>query len=185
VQTRLGSKSTLRAWRTTAGGTDAGQVLVGLEYPDQASWAVDSTKVQADAEWLKIQAGLADVRTVVSNAIWRDVSPVASKGAGGGTMLLTGITVKPGKRDEYLKRVSAANAINERLGMKNRIRVWEAEIAGQATGSLAVGVEYADLASYVGDQEKLAADAEWQKVLASLDEVRTVTGRWLYQEIAP
>ena len=50
-------------------------------------------------------------------------------------------------------------------------------LAEDATGSMAVGVEYADLASYVGDQEKLAADAEWQKLLASLDE----RGRWSWE----
>ncbi len=185
VQTRLGSKATMRVWNTTVGGSDAGQVLVGIEYPDQASWAADTSKMQADAEWQKIQAGLAGVRTVVSNSVWRDVSPVASKGAAGGTLVLTGVSVKAGDRDDYLQRVATANAVSDRLGLKGRIRVWQAELAGQATGSIAVGVEYPDVASYVSEQQKLTADAEWKKTLAGLDSVRTITGRWLYQEITP
>lgn len=185
VQTRLGSKSTMRVWNTTVGGDDAGQMLVAIEYPDQASWAADTTKMQADAEWQKIQAGLAGVRTVVSNAVWRDVSPAASKGAAGPTLLLTGVSVKPGERDDYLQRVATANGVSDRLGLKGRIRVWQAELAGRATGSMAVGIEYPDSASYVSEQQKLTADAEWKKTLAGLDGVRTITGRWLYQEMTP
>jgi len=185
VLTRLGSKASMRAWNTTAGGPDSGQVLVGLEYPDEAAWAADSPKIQADAEWQKIQSGLANVRTVVSNSIWRDVSPVVSKGAPGSTLVITGVAVKPGRQDDYLQRVASLNAVSDRLGLKGRTRVWHATLAGPAAGSMAVGAEYPDLASYVTEQGKMSADAEWKKTLAGLDEVRTLTGRWLYQEITP
>ena len=77
---------------------DAGQVLVGLEYPDQAAWAADLPKIQVDPEWQKIQAGLSPVRTVVSNSIWRDISPEASAGS---ALVLSGVTVKPGKLEDY------------------------------------------------------------------------------------
>jgi hypothetical protein len=185
VMTRLGSKASMRVWNTTAGGPNSGQVLVGLEYPDQATWATDSPKMQADAEWQKIQAGLANVRTVVGNSIWRDVSPVVSKGMAGSTLVLTAVAVKPGKQDDYLKRIASLNAVSDRLGLKGRTRVWNAVLAGPAAGSIAVGAEYPDLASYVSEQDKLTADAEWTKTLAGLDEVRTLTGRSLYQEITP
>lgn len=185
VLTRLGSKGQMRLWNTTAGGTDTGTILVGVEYPDQASWAADAPRMQADAEWKKIVAGLATVRTVLSTSIWRDISPSPSASAAGPVLVITGAEVKPGKLDEYRKRVGAARAISERLGVKGRLRMWRAELAGPETGAVAVGLEYPDLATYVADQDKLAADAEWQGLLSGLDELRTPTGRWLYQEITP
>lgn len=185
VLTRIGSKGTLRVWNTTMGGTDAGQVLVGLEYPDLAAWAADSGKLQADAEWQKIQAGLVGVRTVVSNAVWRDVSMDTSALGAGRTLVLTGVAVKPGKFEEYRKRAADSKAISDRLKVPGRIRVWQATLAGSATGAVAVGIEYPDVSAYVAAQEKLAADAEWQKLLASFDDLRTIEGRWLYSEITP
>ena len=80
---------------------------------------------------------------------------------------------------------TSARAINERLKIPSRVRIWQADLAGTTAGALAIGSEYADVPTYVAAQEKLAADAEWQKFLAGLDDVRTVTGRWLYQEITP
>jgi hypothetical protein len=185
VLTRLGSKATMRVWNTTAGGPNAGQLLVGLEYPDEATWAADSPKVQGDAEWQKIQAGLANVRTVVGNSIWRDVSPVVSKGPPGSTLVLTGVAVKPGKQDDYLQRIATLNGVSDRLGLKGRTRVWHALLAGPAAGSIAVGIEYPDLGSYVSEQAKMTADAEWKRTLAGLDDLRTMTGRSLHQEITP
>ncbi len=183
IQTRLGSKGTMRVWNVTAGGADAGTVLVGLEYPDAASWAADSGKMQADAEWQKVQAGLAGIRTVVSNAVWRDISPTPSTASAGPTMVITGVAIKPGKLEEYRKAVASAGPITERLKAGGRTRLWQADLAGANSGDVVVGIEYADVASYVSAQEKLAADSEWQKVRSSLDDLRTVNGRWLYQEI--
>ena len=185
VLTRLGSKATMRVWNTTMGGTDAGQILVGLEYPDQAAWGADSGKLQADAEWQKIQVGLAGIRTVVSNAVWRDISPETSPSGAGGTLVLTGVAVKPGKLEAYRKSVGSAKAISDRLEVPGRVRIWQAELAGTAAGAVAVGIEYPDVSAYVAAQEKLAADAEWQKLRANLDDLRTVDGRWLYSEITP
>ncbi len=175
----------MRVWNATMAGTDAGQILAGLEYPDQATWATDSAKLQADAEWQKIQGGLSGIRTVVSNAVWLDISPKTSQSGAGSTLVLMGAAVKPGKLEGYRQRVGSVNAINERLKIPARIRMWQAELAGMAAGAVAIGIEYPDVPAYVAAQEKLAADAEWQKLLASLDELRTLEGRWLYQEITP
>jgi hypothetical protein len=185
VLARLESKGTMRVWNTTQGGTDTGTVLVGVEYPDMAAWAADSPRIQADAEWKKIVAGLATVRTVMSSAIWRDISPSASTSGPGKVLVLTGVEVKPGQLEEYKERVGSARAINERLGLTGRLRMWRAELAGPEAGAVAVGIEYPDVASYVAEQDKLSADSEWQTLLSSLDAVRTPAGRWMYQEITP
>jgi hypothetical protein len=187
VLTRVASSGKLRMWQATAAGPDTGEVLVGIEYPNAAAWATDSTKVQNDAEWQKIVAGLDGLRTLASIAVWRDVSPTpaSASAAGSGVLLLTGVQVKPGKLTTYLERLKASQAIVEKLGLKQQVRAWRAELAGAMTGSVAIGVEYPDLSTYVADQAKLVADPEWQKFLSGLDELRTLAGRWLYREITP
>lgn len=186
VIARVDSEARLRMWETTAGGEDAGAILVAVEYANEAAWAADSARTQSDPEWRKIVAGLHGMRTVVSTSIWRDVSPSpVAGGAGGGVLVLTGVAVQPGKLEQYRKLVGDGKAIVERLGLTSQLRMWRAELAGPSTGSVAVGVQYPDLATYVADQAKLAGDAEWQKLLAALDAVRTIEGRWLYREITP
>jgi hypothetical protein len=187
VLTRVESSGKLRIWQATAAGPDSGEVLVGIEYPNAAAWATDSTKAQDDAEWQKIVAGLDDLRTLQSIAVWRDVSPTpASMSApGSGVLLLTGVQIKPGKLATYLERLKASQPIVAKLGLKQQMRAWHADLAGPLTGSVAVGVEYPDLSTYVASQAKLSADPEWQKLLSGLDELRTLAGRWLYREITP
>jgi hypothetical protein len=185
VLTRLGSRGTMRVWNTTAGGPDTGTILVAVEYPDMAAWAADSPRIQADAEWKKLVAGLATVRTLLGTSIWRDISPEASASSPGKVLLLTGAEVEPGQLETYRQRVATSRAISGRLGLKGRLRMWQAQLAGPEAGSVAVGVEYPDVATYVAEQEKLSADPEWQKLLSGLDGVRKLRGRWLYQEITP
>jgi hypothetical protein len=187
VLARLASSGKMRMWQATAAGPDTGAVLVGIEYPNAAAWAADSTKIQGDAEWQKILAGLDELRTLEGSSIWRDVSqsPGQASAPSSGVLLITGVQVKPGKLDTYRQRLASGQAISERLGLKARMRAWHAELAGPTTGAVAVGVEYPDLATYVADQAKLAGDPEWQKLVSGLDEIRTLGGRSLYQEITP
>lgn len=183
VIARIDAKATVRAWEATAAGEDSGNVLVGIEYADDASWAAGSGKMQSDAEWQKIVAGLTGLRTVVSTSIWRDVSPSPVTGAGGSVLVLTGVEVMPGKFEEYRTLVGNARAISDGLGLKNQTRLWRAELAGPNTGAVAVGITYPDLATYAADRATLAADAAWQKFMTDLDGVRTVRSRALYREL--
>jgi hypothetical protein len=184
---RIDPQARVRVWEATAAGEDTGQILVGVEYPNEAAWAADSAKTQGDAEWRQIVAGLTGLRTVVSTSLWRDISPgpAAGAAAGGGVLVLTGVAVQPGKLEAYRTQVGQGQAISERLGLTSQLRLWRAELAGPGTGSVAVGIQYPDLATYVAERAKLAADAEWQKLLTGLDALRSVQGRWLYREITP
>ncbi len=184
VLARIGSSATLRVWAATAAGTDTGNVLVGLEYPNAAAWAADQPKTQSDAEWQKILAGLPALRTLEANSLWRDISLNASEGKGS-VLVVTGVRVNPGKLDEYRKRVGSTKAISDRLGLTGRLRMWHAELAGEATGNVAVVVEYADLATYVAETGKTAADSEWQALIGGLGDIRSLAGRWMYSEITP
>lgn len=180
---RLGSPATVRMWRTTAAGPNTGAVIVGVEYPNAEAWAADQPKLEADAEWQQSLARLPGLRTVLSMSLWKDISTTPAQGAGGKTLVITGVEVKPGKLEEYRKRVGSARAISDRLGLESTTRMWHAQLAGPDTGNVAVGIEYADLATYVAENAKLTADPEWQKLLAGLDELRTIRGRWLYEAI--
>ena len=185
VMSRLGSSGKVRAWNTTAGGPDTGSVIVGIEYPNQEAWAKDGPRIQNDSEWRAIVDDLHEIRTLEGSSIWRDISPNTSGASTGSVLLITGVAVHPGQLEEYRKRVGRAEGISKRLGLKGRPRMWHAIVAGPNTGGVVVGIEYPDLTTYVAEQTKLAGDAEWQKLIAGLDPIRTLTGRWLYQEITP
>ena len=70
-------------------------------------------------------------------------------------------------------------------GAKQRYRVIDFARGKLDEVGTVVGIEYDDVASYVADQDKLAMDAEWKQFLSGLSDLRTLTGRWLYQEITP
>jgi hypothetical protein len=71
--TRLGSKSTMRAWRARFAGPNAGAVIVSIEYPDMASFAADDAKTQADAEYSSLIKGLDRVRKITSDSLYEEL----------------------------------------------------------------------------------------------------------------
>jgi hypothetical protein len=98
---------------------------------------------------------------------------------------VTAVQVKAGQMDAYLARVKQLQAIIKRLGTSGTTRVWEATLSGDDTGTVVVGVEYPSLASYAESTAKVSADPEWQKLMAGLDDMRTVVSRSLYRERTP
>ena len=149
-----------------------------------AAWAATQAKLEADTEWGQIQGRLAGLRKLVSLALWKDISPTPAQTGSGKVLVITGIQAKPGKLQEYRTRLTSMQASMKRLGLTGTVRVWQADLAGPETGDIAIGTEYADLATYVAEQAKLSADPEWKKLLAGLDEIRTLQGRWLYEAIS-
>jgi hypothetical protein len=71
--TRLGSKSTMRVWRTRFAGPDAGAIVVSIEYPDMATFAAEDAKIQADAEYTSLIKGLDRVRKIVSDSLYEEM----------------------------------------------------------------------------------------------------------------
>jgi hypothetical protein len=184
VLKRVGSTATMRLWRNTQGGPATGTILVGLEFANAEAWAQDTAKIQADEGWQDIVEDLHKLRTLEGSSIWTDISPSTSTGQGS-VMLVTGVTVNPGKLKAYRKELSKLSAIGERLGNTARIRTWHATLAGPNTGNVAVGAEYKDLATYVSEQAKVSGDTEWQGILKGLDGIRTLEARSLYRDITP
>ena len=106
--------------------------------------------------------------------------------AGPDTVLqVTAVQVKAGQMDAYLAKVKQLQAVIKRLGASGTTRVWEATLSGDDTGTVVVGIEYPSLAAYAESTAKVSADPEWQKLMAGLDDMRTVVSRSLYRERTP
>ena len=72
---KLTPKMVMRAWQATFAGEETGAVIVSLEYPGSISaFATAWEKTLADkkmAAWLK---GLGDLRELVSDSLYRELS---------------------------------------------------------------------------------------------------------------
>jgi len=73
IMKRLGSESKVRVWQARYAGTDTGTVFVSIEYADMETFARDNAKAKADPEFQKLQAGLADLRTTLSNSLFEEL----------------------------------------------------------------------------------------------------------------
>lgn len=182
VMDRVGGTGKLQIWNATLAGTNAGTSLVVVSYPSLAAYAETTTKTSADPEWQKIFGGLHEVRTLISQSLLVSsdgggMPPAAASGA-----VLQGVLVrvKPGQLDTYLQRIEALKAAQERVGSSGTLRVWQASLAGEMAGTIAVGITHPSLAAYAENTTKLQGDAEAQKLLEGLDAIRTVVSRSLY-----
>ncbi len=187
VMNRLKIGVSIEAWQVTAGGPTTGTTAVVLEYPSLAAYAEGTTKTQDDAEFQKLIAGLDGLRTIQSSSLYRQVSGPGSAGdiPTGSVLQTVSGREKPGRLDDYVAKVEALRKISDRLGTSNTMRVWQATAAGEATGTVVVGVIYKDLATYASDSTKVQSDAEWQKLVAGLDEIRTIVSTGLARNVGP
>jgi hypothetical protein len=109
----------------------------------------------------------------------------ASASAQDAVLSSVAVRVNPGQMNDYLARIDKLRAISERLGTSNTMRVWQATAAGETTGAVVVGLLYKDLATYAADTTKFQGDAEWQKLIGGLDDVRTIVSMGLAQNVGP
>lgn len=97
------------------------------------------------------------------------------------------ISVKvTGSRQAYLDKIKGLQGITKRLGLP-AVRVWRATLAGDNTDVIYIATEYASLAALADAQDKLAADAEWTKMIRDIDAsgIRTVVDRSLMVDDTP
>lgn len=91
-----------------------------------------------------------------------------------------------GKTDVLLGEAKKNQKIFERLGIQAKRRYLQASLAGDATGNLAVVIEYPSLAAMAAAQEKLAGDAEWQKYIDKIQSSgMSVQSNAIWVEITP
>ncbi len=83
----------------------------------------------------------------------------------------------------YMKQIERVRAANKRLGNAETVRVWRARFAGQESGAIAVGIEYADWAAFTASDAKSAADPETQTILKELNSIRKIVSDSIYEEV--
>jgi len=182
VMDRVGGGARVQVWNATAAGTNTGDTLVSIGYPSLVAFAETSTKAVADPEWQKILAGLDGIRTLVSQGliVSRDGGGLPAAAASGSVLQGVLVRVKPGQLDAYVQRIAELKGVLERVGASSNIRVWQATLAGQTTGTVAVGIIHPSLAAYAENTAKLQNDDEAAKLLAGLDAIRTVVSSSLF-----
>ena len=181
----LRARETVRAWQATLAGQAAGTVLVGIEYPSLAAFAESTAKIQEDAEWQKLIAGLDGIRTIQSSSLYRNISGEAAEVTADSVLQTVAVRVKPGKLDEYVDRVNALQKVSDRLGVTSTIRMWRATAAGDATGTVVVGLLHPSLTAWADNGTKMQGDAEWQQLIAGLDDIRTIVSSSIFRSVGP
>jgi hypothetical protein len=89
------------------------------------------------------------------------------------------VRVNPGQMSTYLEKVAALQGVMDRVGGGGQVQVWNATAAGTNTGNSLVSVAYPSLTAYAETTTKTQADPEWQKVFASLPDIRTLVSSGL------
>ena len=113
------------------------------------------------------------------------LAPAAALAAGPAVLQVISVEVK-GDRNAYYAQVKSLQAVAKRLGVP-AVRVWRASLAGEDADTIYIATEYESLAAMAAAQEKVQADAEWNKLLRALDAsgIRTVVGRSLLVDDTP
>ncbi|MBK7902958.1 MAG: hypothetical protein IPJ97_08390 [Proteobacteria bacterium] len=70
---RLGSKSTVRAWRARFAGPNAGSVVVAVEYADMATFAAEDSMIAKDAEYQATLKSMRQLRKIVSDSLYEEL----------------------------------------------------------------------------------------------------------------
>ena len=70
---RLGSKSTVRAWRARFAGPNAGSIVVAVEYADMATFAAEDSMIARDAEYQATLKSMSQVRKIVSDSLYEEL----------------------------------------------------------------------------------------------------------------
>ncbi|MGB7740796.1 MAG: hypothetical protein WBM03_16945 [Steroidobacteraceae bacterium] len=70
---RLGSKSTVRAWRARFAGPNAGSIVVAVEYADMATFAAEDSMIAKDAEYQATLKSMSQIRKIVSDSLYEEL----------------------------------------------------------------------------------------------------------------
>lgn len=85
----------------------------------------------------------------------------------------------------YVEQLKNGNRLIQKVAPKMTMRAWRATFAGDATGTVIVGLEYpGSLADFATAWDKIQADKSVAKWLAGLSGLRTIVSDSLYNEIS-
>ena len=102
--------------------------------------------------------------------------------------VLNVIAVKvKGDLDAYLAKVKKLREVADRADSGGTFRVWRAAVAGQQTGLVYIGVEYANMEAYAKGTTAMNDNKEWTKLMKDLDSsgAREVQSTMLLVELHP
>jgi hypothetical protein len=71
---KLESPAKIRVWHAIAAGTNAGQVVVSIEYPDTVAYAKDYEKVMMNDEYRAWLKNLGKMRTILSDSLYDEAT---------------------------------------------------------------------------------------------------------------
>ncbi len=67
----------------------------------------------------------------------------------------------------FLDQVKKIRSLNEKLGNKGEMRVFQATLAGDQTGSVYVMVSYPDIVTLAQAGQRLTSSSEFQEIIAA------------------
>ncbi|MBW2372387.1 MAG: hypothetical protein JRF70_07610, partial [Deltaproteobacteria bacterium] len=94
------------------------------------------------------------------------------------------VQVQPGQLDTYLERIKSLQGVMQRVGSAGTLRAWRATLAGPASGTVFVAIAYPSLSAFAESTSKVQGDAEWRKLIAVLDAIRTIQSSSLYRSVS-
>lgn len=104
---------------------------------------------------------------------------VATAASAQAVMQSVTVRVERGHMDDYRASVAKLQGVLDRTGDGGKVAIWNATFAGAGAGTTLVGVSFPSLAAFAESTAKTNADAEWQKTMAGLDDIRTVVSTGL------
>ena len=70
---KLGLQGHVRVWKARFAGSEAGAVVVSVEYPSMAAFAADDAKAGASSEYQAWLKGLDKIRKIVSDSLYGEL----------------------------------------------------------------------------------------------------------------
>lgn len=188
IQERLGSK--VRALQVQISGTGSNRIAYVLRHDNMTAFGKFSAASAEDPEWMMFQQTVLGVAspsaTLAAHSLAVELPgfegpfPVTGKSVS----VLTQIRANPGGMEGMVAQITTVKKIVEGLGASLSAR--SMQVAGDATGLIAVAVTYEDLRAYGKGTDALMSHPDYAKVVAQAggkDAPGTIISRGLAVEI--
>ena len=94
------------------------------------------------------------------------------------------VTVATDDAAAYIKQLKQGKQLIAKVSPDMQMRVWQATFAGDAAGTVSVGIEHpGSLSAFANSWEKVQADSAVSKWLAGLSGMREIVSDSLYNEV--
>ncbi len=74
ILTGLGSEATIRVWQARFAGEDTGSIVAAIEWPSMSAMAADDELMGGSEEMDAWLAGLSELRTIVSDSLYQEIT---------------------------------------------------------------------------------------------------------------